>query len=441
MEKISELITKKKLEEGDNFKIKKNKKNIELNNKIKDILILNNNHIIFIYDKKLELYKSTLQKYLEIYPFSPEKPILINDILEIETKIKFISLAIITNENEIYFYEIKNNSFNIVQKMQGNILCKLSDNKIIKFFHKNSNSHTYSIYKKGKHSKYEKIKENEITFKSHFEQFKKKLFNKDNIPSSILSDLYTNIHDYDGIFDVDSYNLQMTKYTTDIKVIKLFKLPENKIIIITKEKNKHTWAYNTNEEVREISSWFKGYVGLDCKYYIYSILLFDIKTEEINVLYKRDILCKLTEPCHNLLKTFIHSFDANIINDNFIYFNICFHKEGWGYKFREEFKNEFIIYNINKKSLVEYNLAFKKLNELIMDNFNNILSYKMNTNFYLIFGFDLYEFKVTKNGIEKSLICSFNGNNNTVNYFKFKKNTFYIIIKNYFYIFKLKNEI
>jgi len=438
MEKISELITKKKLEEGNIIIIKKKKKNIELSNEIKDILILKNNHIILSYDKKLEFYKITLQKYLEIYPFSQESPIIINDIFEIETEMDFINLAITTNENEIYFCEIKNNSFNIMQKMQGNILCKLSDNKIIKFFHKNSNIHTYSIYKKGKHSKYEKTKDNEITFKSYFEKFTKKLFNQYNIPFSIINVLRTNLHDYDGIFDVDSYSLEMKKYTTDIKVIKLFKLSENKMIIITKEKNKHTWAYNTNEEVREISSWFEGYVNLYCKYFIYSILLFDIKTEEISILYSREILYLLHEPNHYVLETFIHSFDANIIGDNFIYFNICFHNKGWGYNFREEFKNEFVIYNINKKSFVEYNLAFKSLNELIMDKFNNILSYKMKTNFYLIFGLDLYEFIVTKNGIEKSLICSFDGNN-TVKFFKFKKNTFYIITNNYFYIYKLKN--
>ena len=232
----------------------------------------------------------------------------------------------------------------------------------------------------------------------------------------------------------------MKKYTTDIKVIKLFKLSENKIIIITKEKNKQTWAFNTNEVVREISSWFKGYAEFYCKYYIYSILLFDIKTEEISILYTRDIIYKLYEPCHYVLETFIHSFDANIINDNFIYFNICFHKKGWGYKFRKEFKNEFIIYNINKKSFIEHNLAFKSHQELNMDNFNNILSFKMNTNFYLIFGLDLYEFKVTKNGIEKSLICNFNGNgNNIVKYFKFTKKTFYIMTNNYFCIYKLRN--
>ena len=444
MEKISEFITKKKLEEGHRIAITikkmKKKQNLEHNNEIKDILILKNNHILLVYDKKLEFYKTTLQKYFEIYPFSVEKPILINDILELETKINFISLAITTNINEIYFCEIKNNSFNIVQKMQGNILCKLSDNKIIKFFHKISNIHSYSIYKKGNHSKYEKIKDNEITFKSYFEKFKKKLFNNYNIPRSIINDLETNVHDYDGIFDVNSYTLEMKKYTTDIKVIKLFKLSENKIIIITKEKNKQTWAFNTNEVVREISSWFRGYAEFYCKYYIYSILLFDIKTEEISILYTRDIIYKLYEPCHYVLETFIHSFDANIINDNFIYFNICFHKKGWGYKFRKEFKNEFIIYNINKKSFIEHNLAFKSSQELNMDNFNNILSYKMNTNFYLIFGLDLYEFKVTKNGIEKSLICNFNGNgNNIVKYFKFTKKTFYIMTNNYFCIYKLRN--
>jgi hypothetical protein len=101
MEKISELIIKKKLEEGDNTIIKeKEKKNLD---KIIDIIILKNNHIILSYDKKLEFYKTTLQKYFEIYPFSQDNPILIKDILEIETKLNFISLAIITNVNENLF--------------------------------------------------------------------------------------------------------------------------------------------------------------------------------------------------------------------------------------------------------------------------------------------------------------------------------------------------
>ena len=437
MERKLELIIKKKLEE-EIIKIKKKKKDLEIYNKIKELLLLKNKHIILLYEKKLELYKTTLQKYMEIHPFSEESPITITNIFELETKKNLINIAITTDINEIYFCEIKNKSYNIVQKIEGNILCKLNSNKIIKFFHKNSNNHTYSIYKKGKHSKYEKTKENEITFKSYFANFKKKLFNKYTVPISILNDLETNIHDYDGIFDVDSYNLEMKPYTTDIKVIKLFNLSENKIIIIPKEKNKQRWAYSTNEKVREISDWFKGYVEFHCKYYIYSILLFDIKTEEISILYKRKIMYKLYEPDHYVLKTFIHSFDVNIINDNFIYFNICFHKEGWGYHFREEFKNEFVIYNINKKSFIEHNLAFKSLQELKMDNFNNILSYKMNTNFYLIFGLDLYEFQVIKNGIEKSLICNFN-RNDIFKYFIFKNKAFYIITNNYFYIYKLKN--
>ena len=363
MERKLKLITKKKLEE-EIIIIRKKKKDLEINNKIKELLLLKNKHIILLYEKKLELYKTTLQKYIEIHPFSEQSPIIITNIFELETKKNLINIAITTDINEIYFCEIKNNSFNIVQKMQGNIICKLSDNKIIKFFHKNSNIHTYSIYKKGKHSKYEKIKDNEITFKSYFEKFKKKLFNRNNIPRSIVNDIERNVHDYDGIFDVNSYTLEMKKYTTDIKVIKLFKLSENKIIIITKEKNKQTWDFNTNEVVREISSWFEGYAEFYCKYYIYSILLFDIKTEEISILYTRDIIYKLYESFHYVLETFIHSFYANIINDNFIYFNICFHKKGWGYKFREEFKNEFIIYNINKKTFIEHNLAFKSHKEL-----------------------------------------------------------------------------
>ena len=258
MERISELITKRKLEE-ESIVIKNKKKDIKINIKRKDILILKNKHIILIYDKKLEFYKTTLQKYIEIFPFSPQSPILINDTFEIKTNKNYINLAITTNINEIYFYEVKNKSFNIMQKIQGNFLCKLSNNKIINFFHNNSNNHTYSIYKKEKNSKYEKIKDFKITFESYFDKYKKK-FNKYNAPYSIVNDLSTIIHDYDGIFGVDSYNLEMKEYKIDIKVIKLLKLSENTIIIVTKEKNEQTLAYTTNEEVREIRYWFNGNV-------------------------------------------------------------------------------------------------------------------------------------------------------------------------------------
>lgn len=74
-----------------------------------------------------------------------------------------------------------------------------------------------------------------------------------------------------------------------------------------------------------------------------------------------------------------------------------------------------------------------------MDNFYNILSYKRKTNFYLVFGLDLYEFKVTKNGIEKLFFCNLNENNNIVKHFKFQENTFYIIKNNFLNIFRLKN--
>jgi len=432
MERKLELITKKKLEEGIII-IKKKKKDLEIKNKIKELLLLKNKLIVLLYEKKLELYKITLEKYIEINPFSEQSPIIINDIFELETKKNLINIAISTDINEIYFYEIKNKSFNIVQKIQGNILCKLNNNKIIKFFHMNSNNHTFSIYKKGNNSKYDKIKDFEITFKSYFEKYKKGIFfNINNNPFSISDLLERN-------FDVDPNKLQLKeKKEFDIKIIKLMKMTENKIIIITKEENIQTWGYITNEEAND---WLKGFFDIDFKYVIYSIILFDIKTGEKSILYKKDIFYKLLEPNHNILKTYIYSLDANLINDNYIYFNICYYKEGLNYNVKK-FKNKLIICDINKKSFVKHDLVFKDFNELIMDRFNNIISYKMRTNFYLIFGLDLYEFKVTKNGIEKSLIYNFNENNNNNNFVKhfiFQDNTFYILTNNYLYIFRLKN--
>ena len=425
MERKLELIIKKKLE-GDIIVIKKKKENLVINNKIKELIILKNKHIILFYEKKLELYKTTLQKYMEIYPFSEQSPIIINNIFEMETKKNYINIVITTDINEIYFCEIKNKSFNIIQKIQGNILCKLNDNKIIKFFHKFSNIHNFSIYKKGNNYKYDKINDYEITFKSYFEKCKMgSIYNYYNDPFSIIDNIRNNIHEY---YEVNYYDLEMKEKKAEIKIIKLLKLTENRIIIITKEKNKQTWGYSTNEEVSDFH----------CKYVIYSIILFDIKTGEKNILFTKDIFFKLYKPYHTCLKTYIHSLDANLINDNYIYFNICFHKEKGNFEIKE-FKNEFIIYDINKKSFVKHNLIFKEFNALTKNSFNNFLSYKMGTNFYLISASDLYEFKVTKNGIEKSFIYSFNENNNIVSYFKFQDNTFYIITNNYLYIFRLKN--
>jgi len=427
MQNILELIIKKKLE-PDNITIKKKKKELKLNNIIKELLIIKNKFIILLYEKKLELYKTTLQRFMEIIPFSQQSPAIIKDILEIETKQNLINFIITTDANEIYFCEIKNKIFNIVQKMQGNILCKLNDNKLIKFFHINSNKHSFSIYKKGSNSKYDKVKDNEIEFKSYFEVYNKgKVFNMNNDPLFIIDNIRTNIRDY---FDVNFSDLQMKGQKADIEIIKLLKLGEDRIIIITKEENIQSWGYSTDEETSD----------KDCKYVVFSIIIFDIKTGEKSVLCTRDYFFEFLGLYHYILKTFVHSIDANLIGDNYIYFNICFHKEDYNHLIKE-FKNDFIICDIKKKSFVKHNLIFKdfNLNGLLMSNFNNILSYKKNTDFYLIFGLDLYEFKVTKNGIEKKLITNFNENNNFIKSFKFQGNTFYILTNNYLYIFRLKN--
>ena len=105
---------------------------------------------------------------------------------------------------------------------------------------------------------------------------------------------------------------------------------------------------------------------------------------------------------------------------------------------RNEFLNEFVIYNIYKRSFVKYRLLFKPFNSLI--NTNYLLAYKNNTIFYLLFDSDIYEFKVTKNGIEELFSCKLNGkhNKNVKNHIKFQNKKLYIILNNYLYIYKLK---
>ena len=427
MENKLELIIKKKLER-DNIIIKKKKKELKLNNIIKELLIIKNKVIILLYEKKLEFYKTTLQKYMEIIPFSEQSSAKIKDILEIETKQNLINFVLTTDTNEIYFCKIKNKIFNIMQKIQGNIVCKLSDNKIIKFFHIYSNKHTFSIYKKGSNSKYDKVKDNEIEFKSYFEIYNKgKVFNMNNDPLFIIDNIRTDIHNY---FSVNYNKLQMKGQKADIEIFKIIKLREDRIIFITKEENIQTWEDSTDDEICDIV----------CKYIAFSIILFDIKTGEKSILYTRDFLFEYLEPHDYILKTFIHSIDANLIGDNYIYFNICFHKVDYN-NIIKEFKNEIIICDIQKKSFLKHNLIFKdlNLNGLLTSNFNNILSYKKNTDFYLILGLDFYEIKVTKNGIEKKFLTSFNENNNFIKSFKFQDNTFYILTNNYLYIFRLKN--
>lgn len=308
--------------------------------------------------------------------------------------------------------------------------------------------------------KYYKLKDknNEINFKSHFENFIKIANNnkknnaiglkeyKELVRENVIEKIRESIanRNYNGILG-DGYGseqiLKIEEYSEDITIIKILKISDYKIIIITKEDNKQSWSYEAGD-----FEWFYG--DFKCNFCIYNIILYDIKTGETIFLYNKEIVCETEEKgafcCYenySFKNNIVHSVDANIINNNIFYFNICYYREEPPHKL----VNDLIIYNIDKKSFVQYNLKFREFNnDLEIKKFNNIISYNTKTHFYFIFGWDLYEFKITKNGIEKLFSCSLNENNiinnNLEKYImKFEDKILYIKTSNFFYIFRLKD--
>ena len=445
MEKISELLTKISLKKND---------------EIKKIFFIKKKYIILSYDTRLEIYKKSFIKYIEINPFAKRSPLRINEIVEIETNEKYFIIAITTNLNEIYFYKIINKlDFKLLQIIEGNALFKVENkNRLIKFLKISKNNYSYSVYEKEK-IKYYKLEDkvNEIKFRSHFENFiKTAIKNKENIilgRKEFLELVRENVikkiracisnRNYDGILgnDYGYEKINIEEYSEDITIIKIFEISDYKIIIITKEDNKQSWNYEAGEW-----EWFPG--DFKCNFCIYNLILYDIKTGEKIPLYNKEIVCETEEKgeycCYkkySFKNNIVHSIDGNVISDNIFYFNICYYREEPPYKLI----NDLIIYNIDKKSFVQYNLKFSEFNNnLEIKNFNNILSYKTKTNFYFIFGWDFYEFKITKNGIQKLFSCSFKENNiinnNLEKYnMKYEDKILYIKTSNYFYIFRLKD--
>ena len=451
MEKISELITKKILKKND---------------EIKNIFFIKNKYIILSYDARLEIYQKSFLKYIDINPFPKKSPLKINEITDIETNNNYFIIAITTNLNDIFLYQIMDKSnFKLLQIMQGNILYKLRNkNRFIKFYKMSPTNYSYSIYSKEK-TKFNKLKDkcNEIQFKSHFEEFIKTIINnnKQNIivneqtiiklvRENVINKIRQNILnlDYYGIFG-DNYEteryINIEECYKDITIIKILKLSDNKIIIITKEDNKQSWKFYAG-----ICDLYSGH--FKCNFCIYNIILYDINTGEKKNLYNKEIICKVEEKIkddymgienYTFNINVVHSFDSNIINNNdsIFYINICYSRNESPYKL----VNDFIIYNINKNSFVKYNLKFKEFySDLEIQNLNNKIVYKTKTNFYFIYGWDFYEFKITKNGIQKLFFYSFNENNiinnNLEKYnLKLKGKNLYIKTSNYLYIFRLKN--
>ena len=436
---------------------------LKKNDEIKNIFSIKKKYIILSYDTRLEIYKQSFIKYLEINPFGKMSPLKINEIVEIETNENenYFIIAITTNLYEIYFYKIKNKfDFKLLQIIEGNILYKLENkNRFIKFHKINKNNYSYSIYGTEK-IKYYKLKDkgNEIKFKSHFENFIKTAYNnkknktlcieefKELVRENVTKKIRENIANinYNGIFG-NNYgcekSLNIEEYSEDITIIKILKISDYKIIIITKEDHKQSWNYEAGEW-----EWFPG--DYKCSFCIYNIILYNIKTGEKIYLYNKEIVCETEEKgefcCYkkySFKNNVVHSVDANIINDNIFYFNICYYREEPPYNL----VNDLIIYNVDKKSFVQYNLKFREFNnDLEIKKFNNIISYNTKTQFYFIFGWDFYEFKITKNEIQKLFSCSLNENNiinnNLEKYvMKIEDKILYIKTSNYFYIFRLKD--
>ena len=275
MDKISELFT--------NIAFKKN-------DEPKNIFFIKNKYIILSYDTRLEIYKKPFLKYLEINPFAKGSPIRINEIIEIETKKNFFIISITTNLNKIYFYKIINKSeFKLMQIIEGNILYKLENkNQFIKFNKLTKTKYTYSIYEKEQIKYYKlKDKDNEIKFQSHFEKFiqtinndkKNIILDKTTLTKLVRENVTKKLREsianrnYGGIFGYyygREEVLNIEEYNEDITIIKILKISDYKIIIITKEDNKQSWNYQAGEELGN----FK------CTFCFYNIILYVIKTGE-----------------------------------------------------------------------------------------------------------------------------------------------------------------
>jgi len=123
-----------------------------------------------------------------------------------------------------------------LRAIEFNVLCKLNDNRFIKFFQNKSNYHIYSIYIKGNN--------NEIIFKSHFKKYKKTIYNQESNDPLLDSLRHNKLSE---LFELKSYMLETEKNISNNIFIKLLKLSDNKIIIFAKEDNKQIWEYNSKE--------------------------------------------------------------------------------------------------------------------------------------------------------------------------------------------------
>jgi len=152
------------------------KKELNKNNKIIDILVINEEKILLLYSDRLEIYKKSLKKSIEILPESTKtKNEIFIHLKEIKSTNTYNIIAISTNSGYFYFYKITDNSYEAITKLPGNELIKLKSNELLIFTKKNSNLYSYSLYSIKKFNSSFEIKlsnEKNVSFNSYNEKYK-----------------------------------------------------------------------------------------------------------------------------------------------------------------------------------------------------------------------------------------------------------------------------
>ena len=439
------------------------KKELNINNKIIDILVLNKEKILLLYSDKLEIYKKSLKKSIEILPKSTKtKKVIFIHLKEIKTTNTYNIIAISTNSGFFYFYKITDNSYETIEKIPGNELIKLRSNEFLIFAKKNSNLYSYSLYLiKNLKSSFE-IKlsyEKNVSFNSYNEKYKNM-----EITNESDEELKINLNNdfFNKLPKLDSFTMKNVEFKIDINILKLFQFSNDEIIILIKENNEQKWNYITDlyidKEINSMAFWsYYGenrsktlyYAEYIKNHFIFSIILFNYKSGKINYLFNKDILYDFGEwdsyMGHYLKEkeTIFWSYDINLIENKFLYLNLSYYNKIFKI-FEKQFNNEFIIYNINKNSFVTYDLYFDEF----YSNFNYyelippkyIFVHKNKNVFYMFFDKTLYELKLKKYDVDIKSIKVFNDNSDGVEFQQLQNNIFYIFTNKTLYKIKLKNN-
>ena len=443
------------------------KKELDSTNKIIDVLVLNKEKVLLLYSDKLEIYKKSLTKSVEILTktIKSEKKSFIH-IKEIKSTNTYNIIAISTASGIFYLYKITDNSHKLIKTLLGHELISLKNNEFIIFTKKNSNIYTYSLYlikKINTSFVINLLTEKNLSFKSFNEKYKKMSITKES-NDEIMNDLKEQFMNV--LPDANSFIIKNVEFSTDINILKIFYLSNDEIIFLIKENNIQKWYYitdvsNLQDKLCQYSPGWNYYgkngsknlYNLEYKknHFIYSIIKFNYKTEKLNYLYNENIIYDFGELDNynsryiKEKETIIWSYDISLIENKFISFNIYYYNKKYDLNIKNIFENKFIICNINKNSSVIYNLNFEEF----LNNFNfyveippkYFFAHKNKNMFYMLFNKTLYEMKLKKDDdVEFRTIKIFNDDSSGIEFQILKNNIFYIITNKTLYKIKLRNN-